>query len=130
MMHCPRKNCHYASLAKKYCPRHGTELIAGPLKPATNRKCPLCKSGGVFPKDRFCGNCRNTDLLGVNVPLNSVLELSVRAKNCLESEHINFFYALTQRTERDLLEIKGFGKGLLEEVKKKLAGLGFKLKDK
>lgn len=50
----------------------------------------------------------------------SKLELSVRARNCLEGENIRAVRDLVQRTEADMLNVRNFGKTSLSEVKKKL----------
>jgi MoxR-like ATPase len=56
-----------------------------------------------------------------------VLELSVRATNCLESEGIMTVRALVTRTDDDLLEIRNFSETVLREVKAKLALHGLSL---
>jgi MoxR-like ATPase len=56
-----------------------------------------------------------------------VLELSVRATNCLESEAITTVRALVTRTDDDLLEIRNFSETVLREVKAKLALHGLSL---
>lgn len=55
------------------------------------------------------------------------LSLSVRATNCLESEHINTLRDLVACTEDQLLEVRNFGETTLNEVKEKLADLGLRL---
>ncbi|MBI4881943.1 MAG: DNA-directed RNA polymerase subunit alpha [Planctomycetes bacterium] len=55
------------------------------------------------------------------------LDLSVRARNCLDAEHLATVGDLVRRTEADLLRIKNFGKTSLKEVKKKLADLNLSL---
>jgi DNA-directed RNA polymerase subunit alpha len=57
----------------------------------------------------------------------SVLDLSVRASNCLESENIQIIRDLVQKTESDMLKIRNFGKTSLREVKKKLSEIGLTL---
>ncbi len=56
----------------------------------------------------------------------SVLNLSVRASNCLEAARIRTIGELVSRTEADLLRFRSFGKTSLHEVQRKLeeAGLG------
>ena len=65
-MHCPKHGCKYASLCHKVCIFCGTELVSGPLKPATNTSCPKCKAGDIFPENNFCGSC------GFELPENNV----------------------------------------------------------
>ena len=55
------------------------------------------------------------------------LDLSVRARNCLDAENLASVGELVRRTEADLLRIKNFGKTSLKEIKKKLTDLGLSL---
>ena len=55
------------------------------------------------------------------------LELSVRAKNCLDSENITTIRQLVALSEPELLKVRNFGKTSLKEVKSKLANLGMSL---
>lgn len=55
------------------------------------------------------------------------LDLSVRAANCLEAEHIKTIGDLVRKTEDDLLKVRNFGKTSLREIKKKIEGLGLEL---
>jgi DNA-directed RNA polymerase subunit alpha len=57
----------------------------------------------------------------------SVLKLSVRASNCLESARINTLGELASKTEADLLRVRSFGKTSLREVRRKLAEHGLAL---
>lgn len=57
----------------------------------------------------------------------SVLELSVRAANCLEVEGMETLADLCGRSEEDLLEIRNFGKTSLKEITKKLEEHGLSL---
>ncbi|MGB0716681.1 MAG: DNA-directed RNA polymerase subunit alpha [Phycisphaerae bacterium] len=61
----------------------------------------------------------------------SILNLSVRASNCLEAARINTLRDLVTKTESDLLRVRSFGKTSLDEVESKLAemnlALGMKL---
>jgi len=70
------------------------------------------------------------DTLSMGLSL-AVLELSVRATNCLEFEGIVTLRDLVIRTDDELLEIRNFGVTTLSEVKAKLAEydlqLGMKL---
>ncbi len=52
------------------------------------------------------------------------LELSVRAKNCLDSENILTIRELVSLSETDLLRVRNFGKTSLKEVQAKLQELG------
>lgn len=65
----------------------------------------------------------NTSL---DLPL-SALQLSVRAKNCLEEEGITQMRELVIRSDEELMEIRRFGDTNLREVKKKLAEIGLRL---
>jgi DNA-directed RNA polymerase subunit alpha len=55
------------------------------------------------------------------------LDLSVRATNCLESANVNTVRDLVTMSDRQLLELRSFGKTSLDEVKRKLADLGLSL---
>jgi DNA-directed RNA polymerase subunit alpha len=55
------------------------------------------------------------------------LELSVRAYNCLHTNHIQTVGQLVKMTEADLLKIRSFGKTSLREIRRKLADLGMSL---
>ena len=55
------------------------------------------------------------------------LKLSVRASNCLESEHIYTVRDLVTKTEDQLLEVRNFGETTLNEVREKLTDLGLRL---
>ncbi len=55
------------------------------------------------------------------------LNLSVRAKNCLDSENILTVRELVSMTESELLKVRNFGKTSLKEVKIKLGELGLNL---
>jgi DNA-directed RNA polymerase subunit alpha len=57
----------------------------------------------------------------------SVLDLSVRARNCLDAENIRTIGQLCRLSEQDLLEVRNFGQTSLREVKKKLGELGLAL---
>lgn len=61
----------------------------------------------------------------LNQPV-SVLDLSVRSSNCLESGKIRWLWELVTKTETDLLELRAFGRTSLKEVKTRLEeqGLG------
>lgn len=52
------------------------------------------------------------------------LNLSVRAKNCLDSENIMTVRELVQLTESELLKLRNFGKTSLKEIKVKLDEMG------
>ena len=61
------------------------------------------------------------------------LELSVRAKNCLNTAQVRTIGELVEKTESDMLKYRNFGKKSLQEIKAKLAdldlSLGMTLKD-
>ena len=64
------------------------------------------------------------DLLGKSV---DILDLSVRSKNCLDSENITTLRDLVINSESEMLKVRNFGKTSLKEVKTKLAALGLSL---
>jgi DNA-directed RNA polymerase subunit alpha len=55
------------------------------------------------------------------------LDLSVRARRCMERLGIVTLRDLTEKTERELLSGKNFGRTSLKEIKDKLAAFGVKL---
>ena len=57
----------------------------------------------------------------------SILNLSVRASNCLEAARIANLRELTALSEADLLRFRSFGKTSLHEVQRKLAEMGLSL---
>jgi DNA-directed RNA polymerase subunit alpha len=57
------------------------------------------------------------------------LELTVRSYNCLKREGIHTVGELVMRSEADLLDIRNFGTKSIDEVKAKLASMGFSMKD-
>jgi len=57
----------------------------------------------------------------------AVLELSVRATNCLESAGIATVRDLVMENDDSLLDIRNFGETTLQEVKAKLAEHGLHL---
>lgn len=57
----------------------------------------------------------------------SILNLSVRASNCLEAARIATLQDLVVKTEGDLLRVRSFGKTSLHEVQRKLAELNLSL---
>lgn len=55
------------------------------------------------------------------------LNLSVRARNCLDAENIRTIRQLVKLSEQELLELRNFGQTSLKEVKKKLGESGLAL---
>ena len=66
------------------------------------------------------------DILNQSV---QIIELSIRATNCLKQAKIKTIGELTQRTKGELLAYKNFGKKSLDEIKMKLKELGVSLKE-
>jgi len=56
------------------------------------------------------------------------LELSVRAYNCLKRANIFSLNDLLKKTERELMEIKNFGRKSAEEVIERVKAMGYQLK--
>jgi len=52
------------------------------------------------------------------------LDLSVRASKCVRTLNLNTISELTQKTEKELLKMKNFGKKSLNEIKEKLKKFG------
>src|SRR5262249_30271458 len=55
------------------------------------------------------------------------LELSVRSANCLQNANIKYIGELVQKTEREMLKTKNFGRKSLKEIKELLAEMGLQL---
>ena len=51
------------------------------------------------------------------------LDLSVRSANCLKNANIRTLGDLVQRTEREMLSTKNFGRKSLDEIKDVLANM-------
>ena len=86
----------------------------------------LAVEGGVLAPEGDEGAKKRemTDLLSKNIDM---LELSGRAKNCLDAENVVVLRDLVQMTEPELLKVRNFGKTSLKEVKNKLSALGLNL---
>lgn len=83
------------------------------------------EGGALAPEGDEAAKKREMDeLLSKSVDM---LDLSVRAKNCLDSENITTLRDLVSLTESDLLKVRNFGRTSLKEVKSKLAALGLSL---
>ncbi len=80
------------------------------------------EGGGLAPEGDETAKRRELDeLLSKSV---DILDLSVRAKNCLDSENIQTLRELVQLSESEILKVRNFGKTSLKEVKTKLSALG------
>lgn len=84
----------------------------------------VVSSTGKFPEPRIQEESVVDDLLAKPV---SVLNLSVRASNCLEAARIKTLRDLVVKNEADLLRVRSFGKTSLNEVQRKLADMGLAL---
>ena len=86
----------------------------------------LAVEGGVLAPegDESAKRKEMTELLNKSIDM---LELSVRAKNCLDSENVLLMRDLVQMSEPELLKVRNFGKTSLKEVKNKLTALGLML---
>lgn len=86
----------------------------------------LAVDGGVLAPEGDEGAKKREmiDLLNRSIDM---LELSVRAKNCLDSENVTTLRDLVQMSEPELLKVRNFGKTSLKEVKNKLTALGLTL---
>ena len=86
----------------------------------------LAVEGGVLAPEGDEGAKRREmeDLLSKSIDM---LDLSVRAKNCLDSENITTMRQLVSFTEAEILKLRNFGKTSLKEVKTKLSALGLSL---
>ena len=55
------------------------------------------------------------------------LELSVRARNCMERLNLRTIGELVQKSEQELMSVKNFGQTSLSEIKQRLASQGLTL---
>ncbi len=84
----------------------------------------------TIPLDRKSKKARmlsDSERLRFMVESLPVMELSIRATNCLESVGITTVRDLVLRTEDELLEIPNFGETTLHEVQSKLEERGLQL---
>ncbi|HOW28381.1 MAG TPA: DNA-directed RNA polymerase subunit alpha [Elusimicrobiota bacterium] len=70
------------------------------------------------------GQSRLKEMLGQSV---DIIELSVRASNCLKAAKIQTIKELVVKTDEELLSFKNFGKKSLDEIKDRLKDLGLQL---
>ncbi len=83
------------------------------------------EGGGLAPEgDESAKKRELEDLLSKSV---DILDLSVRAKNCLDSENITTLRELVRFAEPEILKVRNFGKTSLKEVKNKISALGLTL---
>ena len=83
------------------------------------------EGGGLAPEGDESAKRKELDeLLSKSV---DILDLSVRSKNCLDSENIQTLRDLVILAEAEVLKFRNFGKTSLKEVKSKLAALGLSL---
>ena len=83
------------------------------------------EGGGLAPEgDESAKRRELEDLLSKSV---DILDLSVRSKNCLESENILTLRELVRFAEPEILKVRNFGKTSLKEVKNKISALGLSL---
>jgi DNA-directed RNA polymerase subunit alpha len=86
----------------------------------------LAVEGGALAPEGDEG-ARRREMVELLNKSTDMLELSVRAKNCLDSENVTTMRDLVRMTETELLKVRNFGKTSLKEVKSKLAALGLSL---
>jgi DNA-directed RNA polymerase subunit alpha len=84
----------------------------------------LVTSARPMVEPQLTGDSSPNELLDKPV---SVLNLSVRASNCLDAAGIKTLRELVSRSEGDLLRVRSFGKTSLHEVQRKLTDVGLKL---
>jgi DNA-directed RNA polymerase subunit alpha len=65
---------------------------------------------------------------GIGAKSVAEMELSVRARKCLQRLGISTIGELTQRSEPELLAIKNFGQTSLQEIKRRLSEFGLSLR--
>jgi DNA-directed RNA polymerase subunit alpha len=83
------------------------------------------QGGGLAPEgDEAARRREMEDLLSKPI---EILDLSVRAKNCLDSENVKTLRQLVSLAEPELLQVRNLGKTSLKEIKTKLTALGLSL---
>ncbi len=72
-------------------------------------------------------NRRSTELQSILTESIADLELSVRARNCLDSANVKLLSDLVRMSETEVMNLKNLGKTSLTEIKAKLAERGLSL---
>jgi len=80
---------------------------------------------GIEPATPTFYGAQDEEVLKIPV---SKLQLSVRARRCLETLGVKTLGELIQKTEQELLEVRNFGQTSLSEIKEQLAKYGLTLK--
>jgi DNA-directed RNA polymerase subunit alpha len=97
--------------------KKATMILADHLNPFLGNEKPA--SPGLSPADQ--------KLLKVLTQDVDVLELSVRAMNCLNTANIKLLGELCLKSEARMLKFRNFGKKSLDEIKEKLVPLNLQL---
>ncbi len=72
-------------------------------------------------------NRETSELISILTQPISILELSVRARNCLDGANIQTLRDLCRMSENEVMNLKNLGKTSLTEIKNKLAEKGLQL---
>jgi len=80
---------------------------------------------GIEPATPAFYGAQDEEVLKIPV---TKLQLSVRARRCLETLGVKTLGELIQKTEQELLEVRNFGQTSLSEIKEQLAKYGLTLK--
>jgi DNA-directed RNA polymerase subunit alpha len=80
----------------------------------------------IFSRPKTASGLDAAQEAKLNITVND-LNLSVRAKNCLDHAEIGSVRELVSRTEDQLMEIRNFGDTTLTEIQEKLRELGLRL---
>lgn len=97
--------------------KKATEILADHLNPFLGNEKPA--SPGLSPAEQKLLKTLTQDV--------DVLELSVRAMNCLNTANIKLLGELCLRSEARMLKFRNFGKKSLDEIKEKLVPLNLHL---
>jgi len=89
-----------------------------PVAPAEEAVAPVAVGAGLADSERL------RELLGQPV---DIIELSVRASNCLKAAKIRTIGDLVSRKDEELISYKNFGKKSLDEIKERLTELNLSL---
>jgi len=86
----------------------------------------LQKDNGIAQEEREDAGDVEEVRRKLGMPISS-LSLSLRARNCLESENIKTVGELVSRSEAEMIKVRNFGKTSLVEIKKRLTEIGLSL---
>ncbi len=103
------------------------DALFGSLPTETGASDPLASVLGGLDTSVPSDSVPSQDPRGIPI---SALDLSIRARRCMENLEIQTVGELLDRSEAELLAAKNFGQTSLNELRRKLDPLGFQLRKK